>query len=115
MDHGHGFVDRFLITTPVALRPTLTEIEEANDYINTEAIQNFNQYFQAVDDIDCNITYNYEANAKDLLRDTINQFVNEVNEAITKGEMPPKSKAPDLIPRVSTTLHVLPFSNDCRD
>ena len=106
MDHGHGLVDRMLITTPISLRPTLTQMEQAKNYIDTECLQDFNQYFQAVDDIDYNTTYDYDDDAKNLLRDTMDQFVSEVNEAITKGEMPPKSKTPDLIPRVATTLHV---------
>lgn len=107
MDHGHGLVDRFLISAPVALRPTLSEIEAAKQYIDTEAISDFNDYFKAVDEVDFNITYNFEDDAKQLLRETLNQFVIDVNDAITKGEMPPKSKAPDIIPRLATALHVL--------
>ncbi|KXJ26071.1 hypothetical protein AC249_AIPGENE6482 [Exaiptasia diaphana] len=81
MDHGHGLVDRFLVTTPLALRPTLTEIEQANEYIKTEPIDSFLQYFQAVDNIDYNMTYAFNDDANALLRDCMNQFVNEVNEA----------------------------------
>ena len=41
-----------------------------------------------------------------LLRDNIDQFVAEVNEAIRDGKVPPKSKMPELVPRVAAALHV---------
>ena len=41
-----------------------------------------------------------------LLRETIDEFVGEVNTAIKQGQIPPKSKMPELIPRVATALHV---------
>ena len=41
-----------------------------------------------------------------LLRETIDEFVGEVNTAIQQGQIPPKSKMPELIPRVATALHV---------
>ena len=31
MDQGHGLVDRILLATPIAFRPTLTEMEAATD------------------------------------------------------------------------------------
>ena len=33
-------------------------------------------------------------------------IVAEVNDAIREGKVPPKSKMPELIPRVATALHV---------
>ena len=44
--------------------------------------------------------------AQQLLRENIDQFVGEVTEAIREGKVPPKSKVPELIPRVATALHV---------
>lgn len=110
MDHGHGLIDRFLVTAPIALRPTLTQIERAKDYLQTEATEDFNRYFLAIDTIDDNTTYHFNNDAKQLLRETTDAFVAEVNEAITKGEMPPKSKKPDIVPRMATALHVLNFT-----
>lgn len=33
-------------------------------------------------------------------------FVAEINEAVQDGTVPPKSKTPELIPRLATALHV---------
>ena len=38
MDHGHGLVDRMLIATPLAYRPTLSEMETAADQLSTELL-----------------------------------------------------------------------------
>ena len=37
---------------------------------------------------------------------TIDQFAVEVDTAIQQGKVPPKSKIPELVPRVATVLHV---------
>ena len=34
------------------------------------------------------------------------QFVTEVKDAIREGKVPPKSKLPELVPRIATALHV---------
>ena len=39
-------------------------------------------------------------------RETIDQFVVEVNTAIQQGKVPPKLKIPELVPRLATALHV---------
>ena len=41
MDHGHGLVDRILIATPLAYRPTLSEMETAADQLSTEVEEYF--------------------------------------------------------------------------
>jgi len=38
MDHGHGLIDRILFATPLAFRPTLSEMEAAKTDLPTEAI-----------------------------------------------------------------------------
>ena len=48
MDHGHGLVDRFLIATPLAYRPTLTEMETASDHLSTEVVENFEKWFKNI-------------------------------------------------------------------
>jgi hypothetical protein len=107
MDQGHGLVDRFLIATPLAFRPTLSQMESAKDGLNTEVVSDFNEYYQRVSSQDESTVYSFDANGKRLLRDTIDLFVAEINDAIVEGHVPPKSKSPELIPRLATSLHVL--------
>ena len=101
MDHGHGLIDRMLIATPLAYRPTLSEMETATEQLTTEVVENFAEYFK--------IQFTIAAYAKFLYRETIDQFAVEVNTAIQQGNVPLKSKIPELVPRIATALHV--FNN----
>ena len=105
MDHGHGLVYRFLFAIPLAFRPTLTEMETAANQLTTEVIEDFNEGFKNIHEND-KLQFTFEPIAQQLLRDNIDQFVAEVNEAIRDGGVPPKSKVPELVPRVAAALHV---------
>ena len=106
MDQGHGLVDRILLATPLAFRPTLTEMEAAKDQLTTEVVSDFLELFQNINEIDENTKFTFDDEGKELLRETMDQFVSEVNEAIKEGKVPPKSKMPELIPRIACALHV---------
>ena len=105
MDHGHGLVDHFLFAIPLAFRPTLTEMETAANHLSTEVIEDFHEHFKNIHD-NGQLQFTFEPNAQQLLRDNIVQFVAKVNEAIREGKVPPKSKMPELVPRVVAALHV---------
>ena len=106
MDHGHDLVDRILLATPLAFRPTLTEMETASDQIATEVVSDFNELFLNINDIEDNVEFAFDDQGKEFLRETMDQFVDEVNDAIIQGKVPPKSKTPELIPRLACALHV---------
>jgi len=97
MDHGHGLIDRILFATPLAFRPTLSKMEAAKTDLSTEVISDFDELFQNIHNIDHNTEYTSDEDAIALLRETIDQFVAEVNDAIQDGKVPPKSKTPELI------------------
>ena len=78
MDHGHGLVDRFLFPIPLAFRPMLTEMEMAADYLSTEVIENFEECFKNIY-ANGQLHFTFDPNARELLRDNIDQFVAEVN------------------------------------
>ena len=105
MDHGHGLVDRFLFAIPLAFRPTLTEMDTAANHLSTEVIEDFQECFKNIHE-NGQLQLTLEPNAQQLLRDNIDQFIAEVNEAIRDGKVPPKSKMPELVPRVAAALHV---------
>ena len=52
MDQGHGLVDRILLATPLAFRPTLTEMEAATDQLSTEVVSDFSELFENINGID---------------------------------------------------------------
>ena len=106
IDHGHGLIDRILYATSLAFKPTLSEMEVAKDYLSTEVISDFEEHFQAINNIANNTVYTFEDDAIALLQETIDQFDGDINEAIQEGRVPPKSKTPELIPRLATALHV---------
>ena len=106
MDQGHGLVDRILLATPLALRPTLTQMENATDQLSTEVVSDYTELFKNINGVDENVEFVFDDEGKELLREKMDQFVAEVNEAIREGKVPPKSKTPELIPRVACALHV---------
>ena len=111
----HGLVDRMLIATPLAYRPTLSEMETALDQLSTEVVDNFEEYFANINDTVEHLHFTFAEDAKLLLRETIDDFVAEVNTAIQQGQVLPKSKMPELIPRVATALPVFNYTlwNNC--
>ena len=115
MDHGHGLVDRMLIATPLAYRPMLPEMETAADQLSTEVVDNFEEYFANINDTVEHLHFTFAEDAKLLLRETIDDFVAEVNTAIQQGQVLPKSKMPELIPRVATAFPVFNYTlwNNC--
>lgn len=52
------------------------------------------------------LRFHFSDQVQQLLRDNTNQFVTDVNDAVRKGQVPPKSKLPELVPRISSALHV---------
>ena len=97
MDHGHGLVDRMLIATPLAYRPTLSEMEKATQQLLTEVVEDFAEYFQNVSETAEHIRFTLSENARLTNRKTIDQFAVEVNTAIQQGKVPPKSKIPERV------------------
>ena len=55
MDQGHGLVDRILLATPLAFRPTLTEMEAATDQLYTKVVSDFCELFENINGIDENV------------------------------------------------------------
>lgn len=108
MDHGQGLVDRFLVTVPLALCPTSTEVEEAQEFLSTEPDNVIQNVFQIIQNHQQEaFPYTFREDAKVFLKSQKDLFVAQVNEAIKDGSfLPPKSKRLDLIPRVATVLHV---------
>ena len=48
---GYGLVERMLIATPLAFRPTLSKMETAADQLSTEIVDNFEEYFANINDV----------------------------------------------------------------
>ena len=87
MDQGHGLVDRILLATPLALRPTLTQMENATDQLSIEVVSDYTELLKNINGVDENVEFVFDDEGKELLREKMDQFVAEVNEAImTRGQ-----------------------------
>ena len=106
MDHGHGLVDRMLFTIPLALGPTLTQMESATQQLSTEVVEDFNKCFENITKTSLQLRFYFSEGAQAILRENTDQFVSDVNDAIREGKVPTKSKLPELLPRMATALHV---------
>jgi len=90
MDQGYGFVDSLLRASPMALRPILTQIEEGKACLETEIVHDFDTVFARMDHTDESTKFTFNANGKVSMRETMNTFITEVNEAIQEGRVLPK-------------------------
>ena len=48
MDQGHGLLDRFLVTIPLALRPTPEQLDDAQRRLAKMAFNDFQPLFEAI-------------------------------------------------------------------
>lgn len=116
MDKGQGLIDRFLISVPLALCPHSTDIKQSISYLETEAIDSFDELYCAILHFHKfnQVQYTLHEQAECLLNKERDTLTAEINEAIIAGEFsPPKSKKLDLLPRIATALHVLEKSLEC--
>ena len=48
MEFGHGVIDRILLSAPMALRPTLRQMEAAKDHLKDEVVSDFVDAYQNI-------------------------------------------------------------------
>ena len=65
-------------------------MDTAREQLSTEVVDDFLELFQNVNSIDDNTIFEFDNDDKDLLRETLDHFVSEVNDAIREGRVPPK-------------------------
>ena len=97
----------------MVLRPTPQQQQEANTCINTEPIETTEEIPQAIQDhheTHASTMYTFDDGAYNLLQQMNEEFTQEVNMAILDGNMPPKSKRSDHLPRIA--LHVLNYATE---
>lgn len=82
-------------------------MEAAQDQLSTEIVSGFTEYFLRVASLDDQTVYSFDANGKRLLRDSMTTFIQNYNNDLKDEYVQPKSKAPEIIPRLATSLHVL--------
>ncbi|KAJ7322054.1 hypothetical protein OS493_033217 [Desmophyllum pertusum] len=112
MDKGHVLLDRFLISVPLALKPTPEEEEQPTEYLADLSFKGFQPVFKAIADAHNDIirTYSLDLAAAELHRQLKTDHVNEVNAAIQNGDVPPKSKSTDLVTRVAVALSTVTYA-----
>ncbi len=69
IDQGHGLVDGILFATPLAYRPTLTEMEAAKGQISTEVVEDFQQLFENIQNC-AQMEFSFDDDACLLFRET---------------------------------------------
>ena len=108
LDQGHGLLDRFLITFPKCLRPKPQETEQAIEYLKNLPLASCDDIFVEIARLHSSrATYSLNEEARHLLNIINEEFITEVNAAISEGRNPPKTKKVDIVLRVAVSLHVL--------
>lgn len=63
----------------------MTEMEAAADQLSTEIVSDVCELFHTVNNINNNAEFVFDNEGKQLLRQTMDEFVLEVNQAIQRG------------------------------
>ncbi|RUA06581.1 MAG: hypothetical protein DSY43_01720, partial [Gammaproteobacteria bacterium] len=111
MNQGHGLLDRFIIVFPSCLRPTVTETEDALEWLKTQPLQSTTDIFLEVHRVLENRNQNYDFShaAQMLLTDLQKQEITEINTAIGEGSPSPKNKTLDLLKRSAGAIHIFNY------
>ena len=109
INKGQGLLDRFLVAIPLALRPTPEQLDVAQRCHDEMAFNDFQPLFNAIFVAHTNIIRVYQLNDRcvTIHRDLQRDFAAKVNKKNLHGNMRPKSKKTEIIPRVDVCLSVL--------
>ena len=94
MDKGHGLLNRFLVSVPLALKPTPKQEEEASEYLASLACNDFaTGIIKAIEKAPKDIvrTYALDSEAFQIHSRLKTYSVHEVNRAIKNAEVPYRS------------------------
>ena len=69
-------------------------------------MDDFQELFRNIHAAERNTEFYFAHDAKEFYREKMDQFVEDVSEAIREGKLPPKTKMPELMPRLAVALHV---------
>ncbi|KAJ8030604.1 hypothetical protein HOLleu_27063 [Holothuria leucospilota] len=107
IDDGQGLLDRFITIVPECYRPTPDERDIAVSYIEAQNVSSFDEYIAALHDLHLTQKlYEFDVDAKQLLKEKECEFVSILNDALTHGTIPPRSKKIDIVQRVALSFHV---------
>lgn len=109
LDQGHGLLDRFLITFPNCLQPTPQETDQAVEALKQSPLSSFEDIFVEIARLHAShASYTLSSEAHCILNTLNEEFIADVNEAITEGRIPPKTKKIDIILDlwVAASLHI---------
>ncbi|KAJ8043171.1 hypothetical protein HOLleu_10146 [Holothuria leucospilota] len=108
LDQGHGLLERFLITVPLCLRPTPTQTKEAKERLSELPPVSYADIGSLLcEKLTPGTEFHFSDEASELINKLDEDFINEINEAISNGHVPPKSKRIDLLVRVSVAIHII--------
>lgn len=107
LDQGHGLLDRFLFTFPICLRPTPQQTEDAIETLKNCPIASCDDIFIEIARLHSRRTiYRLTDDARSLINLINEEYIREVNAAISEGRSPPKTKKVDIILRIAVSLHI---------
>ena len=113
MDQGHGLLDRFLFNIPLCLRPTEEEKETAIRELQQYNKVDITELFNIMYNINNTNLYSFSEEANQTIKEINDDFIAQMNDAILKGEVPPKSKKPDLVMKLALSINIFDHVAKC--
>ena len=109
LDQGNGLLERLLLTAPSCLRPTVAVTQEATEELSNYRVATFTDIFIQMRRILTQTTFTFSDDATLTLQEINDDFIAQVNDAITNGRPTPTSKVFDLVQRVAVSLHIFNY------
>ena len=110
---SHGLVDIFLFCIPPAFRPIPQKQKDSFDAIQHMPIQSMLEIFRQIYDLRENVTFTLSEKALEIYEETNKQFIDDLNGAFA-GDVTPKSKKGELVPKIAVANLVLQVSADSK-
>ena len=105
LDQGHVLLDRFSINVPNCIRPTPDETAISIERL--KAIPNsMSDIIYLINMLQHPTQYKFNNEAQALLKELNTEFINDLNQAILAGNVPPKTKKIDIAVKHAVGVHV---------
>ena len=92
-----------------AIMPMVAVTQEAAQQLSNSRVATFEEIFIQMRRILSPTTFTFNDEATVTLQNINDQFITEVNDAITNGTPTPTSKVFDLVQRVAVSLHIFNY------
>ena len=102
-----------MFNVPLCLRSTEEEKETAIRELQQYNEVDITELFNIMYNINNTNIYSFSEEANQTIKEINDDFIAQMNDAILNGEVSPKSKKPDLVMKVTLSIHIFDHVVKC--